>query len=186
VVYLAFLCRDIVALVLLLAGSLKLTELRQFISIVRAYKLIPDRFAFQVGSLLAVSEVLIGLGLFSGISVLPFLVCACALFVLFATVVTINLVRGNHNIPCGCFGAMNQRPISWYAAGRSTILGVIAVFPSVLRSKGYVPDEIRLVFSERLIIFFIAGAIVGGLALISFMHRSIAGNLIAGTDERHM
>jgi hypothetical protein len=66
-----------------------------------------------------------GLALASGVLVRPAAAATSVLAVAFAGAVVINLVRGRR-IDCGCFGGARDRPISWWVAGRASLLAAVS------------------------------------------------------------
>jgi hypothetical protein len=68
------------------------------------------------------AELLAGLGLISGFWLVPAIVLAMALFVVFCIAITINLVRGRRDLSCHCGGVIGNHLISWWLVGRNGLL----------------------------------------------------------------
>jgi uncharacterized membrane protein YphA (DoxX/SURF4 family) len=103
-VYLAFIVRTYIALVLIRSAVLKFRDLDYFSGVVYSYQLIPKRLVKTFTYLLPVIEMTLGgmlflgwyTGLIGGMS-------AC-LFLFFILAVSINLIRGRNDLDCGCSG----------------------------------------------------------------------------------
>jgi len=73
------------------------------------------------------AELLAGLGLLSGFWLVPAIVLALALFVVFCVAITLNLVRGRRDLSCHCGGAIGNHLISWWLIGRNGLLMVCSL-----------------------------------------------------------
>jgi hypothetical protein len=99
----------ICAMVLLIAGVMKIGSLSQFGLQIAAYQIVPTWTSKMAGYALPPAEIVVGASLF----LLPQLsVAAIFLFVSFAIAVGVNLLRGRTELRCGCFGATGRHTIS--------------------------------------------------------------------------
>jgi hypothetical protein len=121
--------RTLVALILLTAGVAKLASWREFIQIVRNYELLPADVSNVVGRWLPVAEVIIAVGMLTGWLMLWLAVAAIVLFLLFASAIAINLLRGRRDISCGCFGPQRQQRLTWGLVIRNGLLAGLAAAP---------------------------------------------------------
>lgn len=125
--YVVTLLRTFVALILLVAGIAKISNLRSFAGAVRAYGLLSGPLVSPVSRGLPIVEVLIaGALVLNQASAWPSL-AAAALFLVFTGGVTINLLRGRRDISCGCFGTDHDRKLSWGLVMRNGLLILLAL-----------------------------------------------------------
>lgn len=117
-----------IALVFIFAAAGKLANLSLFLSILRAYELLPLRLIKPFGLLIVISEAIVGTGL--ALDVFPPVAAylAAALFLLFSSAVTISLLRGKRDLPCGC--AAGTRRIGWDIVLRNIGLAGLALVSS--------------------------------------------------------
>ena len=151
--YVILCARTLIALVLLIAGILKLGKPNEFVEAVRNYELLPKSIAAFAGRLLPVIELLAGIGLLSGILVLWSALTAVGLFVLFGLAVAINLLRGRRDISCGCFGRRQDERLSWGLVARNALLAGLAAAILPTANEGQ-----QLAFLDMVIILLVAGA----------------------------
>jgi uncharacterized membrane protein YphA (DoxX/SURF4 family) len=109
----------------LVSGITKLRDTRRFTDIVRAYQLLPAPVTPLVGRLLPWVELLAGAALIAGVGLPVSSLIAAALLVAFAVAVGINILRGRHELACGCFGLDARRRLSWTMVLRN--LGLAAL-----------------------------------------------------------
>lgn len=148
--------RTLVGLVLLTAGIAKLGNHREFIEVVRDYRLLPENVSRFVGRLIPLIELLVSAGLLFAVLTLWMSMAATALFLLFGSAVSINLLRGRRDISCGCFGPNQNHHLAWGLVARNGTLAALASLASVVsaRSVGVAP----LPIPETVATIFIAGA----------------------------
>lgn len=150
--------RTFLALVLLTASGAKLGNLREFVGVVRNYRLLPDLMVPFVGRALPASEAIVAIGLLVGILVGWLALAAVGLFLLFGCAVAINLLRGRRDISCGCFGPQQDHHLSWSLTVRNAILaGLAGVICRVSLSPTF-HSAARLPITETAAIMFLAGA----------------------------
>ncbi|HIW63106.1 MAG TPA: DoxX family membrane protein [Candidatus Stackebrandtia excrementipullorum] len=99
--------RLIVGGVWIVAGALKVTDLRSSVRAVQAYELLPNSLAEIVGVLLPLMEIGIGALLIVGLATQISAVLSSALFVAFIVGIASAWARGLQ-IDCGCFGGGGQ------------------------------------------------------------------------------
>jgi len=123
-----FFLRLVLAGVLLSASVSKLAHPRQFQRAIQEYQVLPSglqakrAFLLLLAFAIPLAELLAGGGLISGFWLIPAVVGALALFVLFSLALTLNLVRGRRDISCQCGGVMGNHLISWWLVGRNGLL----------------------------------------------------------------
>jgi hypothetical protein len=121
-----FVFRTGLGAVCLLAGLEKARAPRAFFEGVRAYRLVPARFAAVVGGGLIAAELGLGALLVSGLVPVVAAIGAIALFIVFAGALAVSLARSN-TAPCHCFGASDVEKISPVALVRALALTGLAV-----------------------------------------------------------
>ncbi len=99
----------ICAVVLLVAGGIKVSRLYSFGQQIVAYQILPRRLAHVLGYALPPAEIALGLSM---LFVPRLAVAAAVLFISFAVAVGVNLVRGRTELRCGCFGPTGKHTIS--------------------------------------------------------------------------
>ena len=122
----ALICRLALAIIFFYAGIEKIINPGDFAVAIYNYQLLPD-FAINLSAIfLPWLEVLIAISLVVGIYTRGAALLSSLLFMMFATALTINLVRGL-DISCGCFGAFSGN-ISWFYPARDLSLFCVSVF----------------------------------------------------------
>jgi hypothetical protein len=108
------------ALVFLRAAGHKLSSFASFVGFLRDYRVVPDWSVSSVALAVVSAEVLLVLAL--GVPPLRTLsgCLAIALLLAYALAMSINLVRGRHEVECGCGGA--AQPIGWALVARNIVL----------------------------------------------------------------
>lgn len=124
------LASSICGTILVVAGFMKLGQLRLFGEQIVTYQVIPRRLARYAGYLLPPTEIATGLAL----PVIPALApVAILLFSSFAIAVGVNLARGRHELRCGCFGATGSHKISTGHIIGNCALAILAVVTFIAR-----------------------------------------------------
>src|SRR5712691_11012406 len=118
----------ICAVVLLVAGALKLGRLSVFGQQVAAYQIVPERLARVAGYVLPPAEMALGISM---LFVPRLAVAAVVLFVLFALAVGVNILRGRTELRCGCFGAAGKHTISRAHVAANVGLALLATLTFV-------------------------------------------------------
>jgi len=121
------------ALVLLFvwAASHKLRDREAFRTALANYQLVPHRWLRPISALLVGAEISVALGL-----CIPGVAAAAAgtaagLLALYAGAISINLIRGRHDIDCGCAGPARRQLLSVGLVARNGVL-VAAALASAL------------------------------------------------------
>lgn len=118
---------------LLLAGYLlpaawsKLHHRAHFQSGLAAYHLLPAWSIHPISIVLPIAELLLGIGLLSGVGLALASYATALLLLVFIVAVAINLRRG-HEIACACTGVADDQRISWGLVARNTLLVVAATW----------------------------------------------------------
>lgn len=118
--------RMFLGVIFLYAGIEKIIAPQEFALAVHHYQLLPAWSVNLVAVVLPWLEVITAICLIFGFFVRGASFSAALLFLIFATSLTINLVRGL-DISCGCFGGMSGG-INWIYAVRDMILTGMSVF----------------------------------------------------------
>lgn len=119
--YLALESRFLLAFVFLLSSLPKLRAPDDFALAVNNYGLLPRRFSAGVARWLPRLELTIAVALLAGFALRAVSLLAGAALAVFATAVTINLVRGRA-IDCGCYGSASPKEITWYLVAKDGLL----------------------------------------------------------------
>ena len=122
----ALICRLTLAIIFFYAGIEKIINPGDFAVAIYNYQLLPDVAINLSAIFLPWLEVFIALSLISGICARGAALLSSLLFLMFATALTINLVRGL-DIACGCFGASSGN-INWFYLVRDLSLCCMSVF----------------------------------------------------------
>ena len=114
-----------------IGGVSKLMGFAQFVATVGNYRLLPGPLVLPAALLVALSELLLGLGALvsSRFDMLtPSFFCIAALLLIYAASIGINLLRGRRHIDCGCHAfTADGSPLSWYLVWRNAALAAVAL-----------------------------------------------------------
>jgi len=122
----ALACRLILAIIFFYAGIEKIADPGEFAVAIYNYQLLPDIAVNALAVILPWLEIIIATCLVTGFYVRGAALISSALFLTFATALTINLLRGL-DISCGCFGASSGN-INWFYLGRDLSILFISIF----------------------------------------------------------
>ncbi|MEN6621874.1 MAG: MauE/DoxX family redox-associated membrane protein [Smithella sp.] len=122
---LALICRLALGAIFLYAGIEKIIAPREFAVAIYNYQILPNTVINSVALVLPWLEVILAAGLIAGIYVRGASLLSAMLFLVFATALTINLIRGL-DISCGCFGTASGN-INWLYLIRDTSLLTMSV-----------------------------------------------------------
>lgn len=122
----ASICRLTLAIIFFYAGIEKIINPRDFAIAIYNYQLLPDCTINLLAIFLPWLEVLIAASLIIDIYTRGASLLSALLFLIFATALTINLVRGL-DISCGCFGSFSGN-ISWLYLARDLSLFCMSFF----------------------------------------------------------
>ena len=121
----------IVGLALIVAGASKLVAYSGFVETVEDYDLLPKGPSRVLARILPPAELVIGTLLWLGL-VSPWTeIGAAVLLMVFASALSVNLLRGRVEISCGCFGFQTNEHISWGQVLRNIIFLGLVVAPLV-------------------------------------------------------
>jgi uncharacterized membrane protein YphA (DoxX/SURF4 family) len=154
------------AAILLLAGIFlpsawsKLRALDEFTGIVADYRLVPAPLVEPVARILPVLEIAAGLGIVLPPTRPAAAGLACALLLLFAAAMAINLARGRREIDCGCYLGRQKERIGWPLVVRNLLLAAVALL--LLR-----PTTAPASFLELLTIVLASGSLLALYAAFS-------------------
>jgi uncharacterized membrane protein YphA (DoxX/SURF4 family) len=171
--------RLLLGVLLLSVGLSKLAHARQFQRGIQDYQVVPSilvsksacSMALAIG--IPVAELLAGIGLISGFWLVPAIVLAVALFVVFSSAIAINLVRGRRDLSCHCGGAIGNHLISWWLVGRNGLLivGLVLLLvtpPDTFTVASFVrsPSLLNAPFISTIVpVAVLAGAVIVVIAL---------------------
>jgi len=106
----------------------KLSEPDVFAGSLAAYRLLPQGLVAPVARVLPIVEGALGVGILVPATRSAALLLLAALVLVYGTAMAINLLRGRHDIDCGCGGATH--PLSWGLVARNLVLSAAAVIAS--------------------------------------------------------
>jgi Methylamine utilisation protein MauE len=116
------------ALVMFAAAWHKLREPDVFSGSLAAYRLLPQALVEPVARLLPIVEGVLGVGILVPATRPTALLLVAGLVLIYGVAMAVNLLRGRHDIDCGCGGATH--PLSWGLVGRNIVLAAAALIAS--------------------------------------------------------
>lgn len=119
-------CRLALGVLFFYAGVGKIISPREFAVAIYNYQLLPDGVINLLAVVLPWLEVFLATALIAGIYVRGASLLSASLFLVFATALSINLLRGL-DISCGCFGGASGS-INWLYLVRDMSLFAVSVF----------------------------------------------------------
>lgn len=156
-VYGATLIRFTCALILLSAAIAKSRDLPGFARDLQGYRILPVGFTQAVAVLVVVTELVVGLALFTASWQAPATLGAAVLFGVFAAVASRSLVAGGKGLECGCLGKSIRLGLSWVTVVANT--AVAAALIGALTAQ----TDIRVKMTERALL-----AAVGILLAVTY------------------
>lgn len=120
--------RLLLGLILLSVGASKLARPSNFQRGIQDYQFLSPALdsRLALSTILAyglpIAEILVGVGLISGLLLFPALVVAIILMLIFSVAMAINLVRGRTDLSCHCGGTIGDHRISWWLIGRNGLM----------------------------------------------------------------
>ena len=128
-------------LLFLVAGLLKTWDRRAFLDAVSGFRVVSERLASAVATIIVGLE-LAGAGLLlTGTSASLGATLVGLLLVAFTVGLVVNLLRGRRNLDCGCFGGRTIR-IGWGHVVQNTLLMAVAVLLARLGFRGDEPFHV--------------------------------------------
>ena len=160
---------------LLLAGIPKLRDRDGLLTVVKGYRLLPDRMERVVAGSLPLVEVLVGTALILGIAGVWAASGAALLFAAFTFGLTVNLARGRRDLDCGCFAfSAHEVPrIGWFHAARAASFTVAALVLAVTHPSGIAPLEQLIGASAGLLTVLAVVAVVQIRSVVHFGRRPV-------------
>ena len=160
---------------LLLAGIPKLRDRDGLLTVVKGYRLLPDRMERVVAGSLPLVEVLVGTALILGIAGVWAASGAALLFSAFTFGLTVNLARGRRDLDCGCFAfSAHEVPrIGWFHAVRAASFAVAALVLAATHPSGIAPLEQLIGASAGLLIVLVVVAVVQIRSVVHFGRRPV-------------
>jgi Methylamine utilisation protein MauE len=114
-----------VALILFSAAWHKFSELDVFAGALDAYQLLPSAWVMPIARVLPFVEAAIGVGVLIPATRASGLIVFATLMAVYGIAIAINLVRGRHQIDCGCGGDVHL--LSWGLVVRNGLLVCVAL-----------------------------------------------------------
>jgi uncharacterized membrane protein YphA (DoxX/SURF4 family) len=133
--------RFVLGTVFLLAGLAKLPRRREFVSVVRAYDVLPSRLVAPVARGVPRLELLMGVLLMIGLGTRWVALLVAIVLAFFSAAVGINLARGR-DLDCGCFAVGAPRRITWSLVARNAILVAMSAIVAGSVTRGFALDEV--------------------------------------------
>jgi hypothetical protein len=165
----AWILRAAFAALFAAAAAHKLRDPRAFQQTLSDYQILPRVLVMPVSIGLVSAEVLIVIGLVSGIGDSLVGVSAALLLLLYTIAIGINLLRGRTEIDCGCLGPAGRVRLSKWLLARNGILAVGASLTS-------------LPVSGRALHGMDGITLLGGFTLLLLLFNAI--NLLASQGQR--
>lgn len=96
-------CRLVVGGLFVVAGAMKVVDMRTFVDVVQAYRIAPHVLIVPIAFAVPWMEVVLGAGVLLGLWLRSSAVLSAGLLLAFAAGLIVNIARGA-DISCGCFG----------------------------------------------------------------------------------
>lgn len=119
--------RAALSVTFLVAGVSKLIDIRSFRRVIRGYGLLPSVAIGPVSWALPGLEILLALGLVSGIAAPWPLMGVIALLAGFTLAMAVALARGRRDLECGCFGGAAKGRVGPSVFARNSLLLLIGI-----------------------------------------------------------
>ena len=123
------------ALLFASAAFHKARQFAHFAAVFRAYRLVPP--ALPLAAFVPILELSVAAGLLLPVARPAAAVTGAALLLLYASAIGVNLLRGRHDLSCGCGGPDERRPIAAWMVVRNLLLAALlgaAALPWVTRA----------------------------------------------------
>lgn len=119
--------RQLVGLILVVAGAAKLADGAVFATTLRAFWIAPRARAILLGHCLAFAELAVGMSLVLGAGTPWTNFAAAGMFALFGVAIVARVLAGPVSTTCGCFGPHFSSRITWRLASRCAGLAALAL-----------------------------------------------------------
>jgi hypothetical protein len=122
-----------IATIFLGSAAMKLWQPREFRAAVESYRLMPEAMSVALGWIIPALELAGGIGLAVAATRAAAALLLLCLIAAFTGAIALNLVRGRHDLDCGCFGPLLRQPLSGWLVARNGLLAllVLAAFTPV-------------------------------------------------------
>ena len=127
------------AYVFLLAGLHKLQDIDGFQTTLDNYQVMPGVFVLPLTYIIPLLEIVTGVGLLVPAVGFPALFSAAVLLLVYSGAIAVNLIRGRHNIDCGCHGPLQKQTLSvWLLVRNGALLGILLCAGSSATSRSII------------------------------------------------
>ncbi len=121
----SFVGRQVLGFTFAFAGCAKLLGVKEFERSLDSYRILPRTWLRSVARIVPVIEILLSAPLIVGLWVREAALGSLLLLVLFAAVLSFNLLRGVE-FSCGCFGSGTGERASWWSVARNIALAGVS------------------------------------------------------------
>jgi uncharacterized membrane protein YphA (DoxX/SURF4 family) len=166
--YVVAFARTLISLILIAGGISKLADISGFAELLKKYNLLPSFLTSLTAILLPVIEIITGVFLLTNLLISWASLSALLLFVIFTLAMTINIIRGNRQIPCGCFGTASNVPLSWWHVGRNILFVFLSVV-SLSIGEEYIGKNLSL--EENLTVMIVTATLLLSIWLLGLIQR---------------
>jgi putative oxidoreductase len=158
---------------LILAGSsgAKIFRPRAFIESVRRYELLPASLAGPGAVVVIASEAVVAFGLLSGLLVRTALLGAAGLFLMFAAVLALTLLR-DREVDCGCLGDLVELRLDWWSVVTNLAIAGLALAASTRPALG-VPMPGERAPSGAMFVLWATAALLAAVYWLAAYARSV-------------
>lgn len=174
-----FLLRGVVSAALLLAGASKAGRRRDFQRVIVSYGLLPRSWAHGMSTAVIAIEFVLGIMIWFDPLLELAAMSSAALFGIFAAAILENIIRGNTNHDCGCFGGSSAGQVNIIDAARSFALAGGAMI-LLLTSDAVAPSPMYSGLLGLALSSIAAVAFATGTALNDIRRRAKADSLHTG------
>lgn len=163
--YFLVIVRCFLSFLFLISSISKIREPHSFVKTVAAYRLLPEMVIRPFAFSLPWIELILGMVLLLGWETRLAAGATGVLYFLFSIALLINLLRGQKNLGCGCFGAKSNHKITSWLVFRDIGLMLAAVVISIYGGGGYsletLPKEVQGYLLYQLGEFILPIALIG-------------------------
>lgn len=124
-------CHLSLGLMFAISANAKLRSLDEFVDVIYNYRLLPDFATRFVAYSVTLIESGIAVGILFRATRLYSAIAAVVLLTIVSLAMGVNLVRGRHDVGCGCFGPWLKQTISWWLVTRNGLL-ILMSFACIL------------------------------------------------------
>lgn len=124
---LMYIVRLIIGFIFLSSAIDKVKNSESHALTISKYKIIPSKLTRRFSLILGYCEFTLGVCLMTGVFQLQSMLIALTMLTVFNSAITLNLIKGNKNINCGCGGILGERKISWLLVLRNTVISILII-----------------------------------------------------------